>query len=133
MLSKLDSQVILRLFDIVDYLIGRIMATQEELAAQLQAQSDANAATAARLTEALAELSGLPAQVTVLQTANTEQTAMIAELQAQIDALVNSGAGVSPALQAAVDAIAASNAAIASQAAALADIVPNAPIEPPVV
>ena len=132
MLSKLDSQIILRLFDIVDYLIGKIMATQEELAAQLQASIDANSATAARLTEALSELSSLPTQLAHLQETNAAQTNAIAELQFQVDQLIANGNAVSPGLQAAVDAVAASNAAIATQAAALADIVPNAPVEPPV-
>lgn len=111
--------------------LEKIMATQVELAKTLQAYIDQNAETAAKLEEALAELAGFPALVTQLQATNATQSAQLSDLQAQIDALTASGTGaVTPELQAVVDALVASNAALSSQAAALADVVPNLPVPP---
>jgi phage-related protein len=96
--------------------VNTIMSAQDDAAVQLNAIAAQAAIDSANLTEALAELSGFPGQVTTLQ---ASVDALTAELAA-------AGAGsVSPALQAAIDAVVSSVAPVTASAAQLAAIVPN--------
>jgi len=91
-------------------------ATQEQLAAELQALASQQALDSANLTEALNELSGFPAQVAALQASVDKLTAELAAAGT---------ASISPALVDAINAVVSGMVPVTAASAQLAAIVPN--------
>ena len=90
--------------------------TQDQMAAELQALAAQQAVDSANLAEALAELSGFPAQVSALQASVDTLTAELAA----------AGAGtISPALADAINAVVSGMVPVSAASAQLAAIVPN--------
>ena len=96
--------------------VNIMSATQEQLAAELQALASQQALDSANLTEALNELSGFPAQVAALQASVDKLTAELAAAGT---------ASISPALVDAINAVVSGMVPVTAASAQLAAIVPN--------
>ena len=96
--------------------VNVMSATQEQLAAELQALASQQALDSANLTEALNELSGFPAQVAALQASVDKLTAELAAAGT---------ASISPALVDAINAVVSGMVPVTAASAQLAAIVPN--------